>query len=147
MCSSGAFAKPARGDYSSQVSNDEDDKGLVAIRTLAMPADTNAHGTIFGGMILSLIDQAGAVAAQSSGAGKVVTVAMREVVFHAPVHVGDVITCHAKVVRRGKSSMTICVRVEAEAPSALARKTEPRLVTVAEVVYVQIDERGRPLPL
>ncbi len=124
-----------------------DGEELVAIRTLAMPADTNAHGTIFGGLILSLVDQAGAVAAQSSGAGKVVTVAMREVVFHEPVHVGDVITCHAKVIGRGKSSMTICVRVEAEAPAALARKTEPRQVTKAEVVYVQVDDHGRPLPL
>lgn len=120
---------------------------LVAIRRMAMPADTNAHGTIFGGLILSLIDQAGAIAAQSKGASRVVTVAMDKVVFHEPVHVGDLITCHAAILRRGRTSMTVCVRVEAEAPSSLAKDIEPREVTQAEVVYVQVDDHGRPLPL
>jgi len=120
---------------------------LVAIRQMAMPADTNAHGTIFGGLILSLIDQAGAIAAQSSGASKVVTVAMDKIVFHEPVHVGDLITCHARVIKRGRTSMTVCVKVESEAPSSLAKKIEPRQVTQAEVIYVQIDDHGRPLPI
>lgn len=120
---------------------------LVAIRRMAMPADTNAHGTIFGGLILSLIDQAGAIAAQSSGASKVVTIAMDKIVFHEPVHVGDLITCLARVTKRGRTSMTVCVRVEAEAPSSLAKKIDPRRVTEAEVVYVQVDDHGRPLPL
>ncbi len=120
---------------------------LVAIRQMAMPADTNAHGTIFGGLILSLIDQAGAIAAQSSGASKVVTVAMDKIVFHEPVHVGDLITCHARVIKRGRTSMTVCVKVESEAPSSLAKRIAPRQVTQAEVIYVQIDDHGRPLPL
>jgi len=114
---------------------------------MAMPADTNAHGTIFGGLILSLIDQAGAIAAQSSGASRVVTVAMDKIVFHEPVHVGDLITCRARVVACGRTSMTVRVRVEAEAPSSLAKKGDPRQVTEAEVVYVQVDDHGRPLPL
>jgi len=112
-----------------------------------MPADTNAHGTIFGGLILSLIDQAGAIAAQSHGASKVVTVAMDKIVFHEPVHVGDLITCHAWIKSRGRTSMTVCVRVEAEAPISLAKAIDPRKVTQAEVVYVQVDDHGRPLPL
>ncbi len=126
---------------------DAADPEIVAIRRMAMPADTNAHGTIFGGLILSLIDQAGAIAAQSSGAAKVVTVAMDKIVFQEPVHVGDLITCHARVIGKGRTSMTVCVRVVAEAPSTLAKKIAPRQVTKAEVVYVQIDDHGRPLPL
>lgn len=120
---------------------------LLAIRVLAMPADTNAHGTIFGGYVLGLIDQAGAVAAYAAGASKVVTVSMHEVVFKAPVHVGDAVSCYARVVRCGRTSITTCVRVVAESPIARARGVPARDVTEAEVVYVQIDDHGRPLPL
>lgn len=124
-----------------------DDDEILAIRVLAMPADTNAHGTIFGGYVLGLIDQAGAVAAYAVGASKVVTVSMKEVIFKAPVHVGDAVSCFVRVVRHGRTSITTCVRVVAESPVAKARGVEPREVTEAEVVYVQIDERGNPLPL
>ncbi|MEM7153483.1 MAG: hotdog domain-containing protein [Myxococcota bacterium] len=120
---------------------------ILAIRVLAMPADTNAHGTIFGGFVLGLIDQAGAVAAFSVGASKVVTVSMKEVTFKAPVHVGDAVSCFVRVIRCGKTSITTCVRVVAESPNARARGVAPREVTEAEVVYVQVDERGNPLPL
>lgn len=120
---------------------------ILAIRVLAMPADTNAHGTIFGGYVLGLIDQAGAVAASAVGASKVVTVSMKEVTFKAPVHVGDAVSCFVRVVRMGKTSITTCVRVVAESPTARARGVAPRDVTQAEVVYVQVDEFGNPLPL
>jgi len=120
---------------------------VLAIRVLAMPADTNAHGTIFGGYVLGLIDQAGAVAAYWVGASKVVTVSMKEVTFAAPVHVGDAVSCYVRVVRCGRTSITTRVRVVAESPTARARGIEPREVTTAEVVYVQVDERGSPLPL
>jgi acyl-CoA thioesterase YciA len=123
------------------------DEAILAIRVSAMPADTNAHGTIFGGYVLGLIDQAGAIAANRAGASKVVTVSMHEVVFKAPVHVGDVVSCYARVVRRGRTSITTSVRVVAESPTARARGVPPREVTEAEAVYVQIDEHGRPLPL
>lgn len=123
--------------------NDE----ILAIRVLAMPADANAHGTIFGGYVLGLIDQAGAVAASSVGAVKVVTVSMREVTFKAPVHVGDAVSCYARVVACGRTSITTCVRVVAGSPPERARGVEPRAVTTAEVVYVQVDEHGRPLPI
>ncbi|MCH9682466.1 MAG: acyl-CoA thioesterase [Deltaproteobacteria bacterium] len=123
------------------------DDEILAIRVLAMPADTNAHGTIFGGYVLGLIDQAGAVAAHAAGAAKVVTVSMREVVFKAPVHVGDSVSCYARVVSCGKTSVVTCVRVVAESSTARARGVPPRDVTEAEVVYVQVDEHGQPLPL
>jgi acyl-CoA thioesterase YciA len=120
-----------------------EDLGSPAIRVLMMPRDTNAHGTIFGGHILSLIDQAGAVAAHGVGARKVVTVAVREVVFKAPVHVGDIVSCYAHVVGRGKTSLTVRVRVLAEDP--VARDCVE--VTSAELVYVHVDADGRPNPV
>ena len=114
-----------------------------AIRVLMMPRDTNAHGTIFGGHILSLLDQAGAVAAHAAGARKVVTVAVREVIFKEPVHVGDIVSCYADVTETGATSLTIRVRVEAQEPIG-GRCVE---VTTAELVYVQVDDRGRPVPI
>ena len=109
-----------------------------------MPADTNAHGTIFGGKILSLIDQAGAIGAHRIGAGRVVTVAMREVVFKHPVRVGDLVSCYAEVTEVGRTSVTVCVRVMAHRPTDVKRSVE---VTRAEVVYVHIDDAGRPIPI
>jgi acyl-CoA thioesterase YciA len=114
-----------------------------AIRVLMMPRDTNAHGTIFGGVILSHIDQAGAVAAIERGCGRVVTVAMDEVVFHQPVHVGDLVSFYAAVVHTGRTSLK--VRVEVEAFRRSDGTTVP--VTQADVTYVHIDDRGRPIPL
>lgn len=121
------------------------DDEVLAIRVVAMPRDTNGHGTIFGGYILSLIDQAGALAAHAQGVGSMVTVSMREVVFAAPVHVGDVITCFGRVIKRGRTSITVRVRVIAQSPTEAY--SEPRQVTTAEVVYVSVDAQGRPRPL
>jgi acyl-CoA thioesterase YciA len=115
-----------------------------AIRVILMPKDTNALGTIFGGIILSYIDLAGAVPAYQQVEGRLVTVAMREVVFHAPVFVGDVVSFYADVLRVGNTSITVHVVVEAE-----RRHREPRhvKVTEAEVVYVHVDERNTPIPI
>src|SRR5580692_7858163 len=85
-----------------------------AIRVILMPKDTNALGTIFGGIILSYIDQAGAVEGHRHGAGRLVTVAMREVVFHAPVFVGDLVSFYTETVRLGRTSVTVKVEVEAQ---------------------------------
>jgi acyl-CoA thioesterase YciA len=120
---------------------------ILAIRVTAMPRDTNAHGTVFGGYIMSLIDQAGAIAGHAIGAEKLVTVAMREVEFKQPVHVGDLVTCYAKIIRLGRTSVTVCVRVAAQSPLARARNEAEREVTEAEVVYVQVDAQGRPMAL
>lgn len=117
---------------------------LPAIRVMMMPADTNALGTIFGGQLLSLIDQAGAIGAQRLGIDRVVTVAMREVEFHQPVRVGDLVTCHATITQIGRTSVTTAVKVTARRPADLGACVE---VTEAEVVYVQVDKDGQAVPL
>ena len=122
----------------------ESDPRQPAIRVILMPKDTNALGTIFGGIILSYIDQAGAVEAFRHTSQRVVTVAMREVEFHQPVFVGDLVSFYTSTLRLGRTSITVKVVVEAE--RARVRGT-PVKVTEAEVVYVQVDEQNRPLPL
>jgi len=109
-----------------------------------MPRDTNVHGTIFGGVILSQIDQAGAIACRACGVARVVTVSMKEVVFREPVYVGDVVSFYAEVVKVGTTSMTVKVVVEAE---RLRTPGPPVLVTDAEVVYVAVDEGGKKSPV
>jgi len=116
---------------------------IPAIRVMMMPRDTNAHGTIFGGVLLSYIDQAGAVEARKHTPYKFVTVAMNQVEFKQPVYVGDVLSFNTELVKRGRTSMTIRVRVEAE------RFEDPRQVvsvTEAVLVYVAVDDLGRPTP-
>ena len=109
-----------------------------------MPKDTNAHGTIFGGVILSFIDQAGAVEAKRHGAEFLVTVAMREVVFHEPVHVGDLVSLYTRLVRIGRTSITVSVEVFAQRGEGVGARVK---VTEAEVTYVNLDERRRPTPI
>jgi acyl-CoA thioesterase YciA len=124
-----------------------------AIRVILMPKDTNALGTIFGGIILSYIDQAGAVEAHRHAPGRLVTVAMREVVFHAPVFVGDLVSFYTETLRRGTTSITVKVVVEVERSRLTDGGTGPARasgrvkVTEAEVVYVHVDAANRPLPL
>jgi acyl-CoA thioesterase YciA len=115
-----------------------------AIRVVLMPKDTNALGTIFGGVILSYIDQAGAVEAHRHCGGRIVTVSMREVIFHAPVFVGDLVSFYTSTRRIGTSSITVAVEVEAERgqPGGAVAK-----VTEAEVVFVHVDSEGRPQPI
>jgi len=114
------------------------------LRVTMLPRDTNARGTIFGGVILSHIDLAGAVAASRQASRNFVTRAMHEVGFIAPVYVGDVVSFYTSVLQEGKTSVTIRVEVEAER----AREPGQRVrVTEAEVVYVAIDEDGKPTPI
>lgn len=117
----------------------------AAIRVVMMPKDTNALGTIFGGIILSYIDQAGAVEGHRHVRGKLVTVAMHEVEFLAPVFVGDLVTFWTETVRCGRTSITVRVKVEAERP--FGERLGLRKVTEAVVVYVHVDEQGNPKPL
>ena len=93
------------------------EKRHLAIRVMLLPKDTNAHGTIFGGVILSQIDLAGAVEARRHTEQRVVTVAMKEVEFHAPVMVGDVVSFWTRLERTGRSSITVHVEVESERSS------------------------------
>jgi acyl-CoA thioesterase YciA len=114
------------------------------LRVSMLPRDTNARGTIFGGVILSHLDLAGGIAASRVAARNFVTRAMRGVEFIAPVYVGDVVSFYTSIVRQGTTSITVKVSVEAE------RGRDPRQrvkVTEAEVVYVSVDEAGKPLSL
>jgi acyl-CoA thioesterase YciA len=115
-----------------------------SIRVVMMPKDTNAHGTIFGGVILSYIDQAAAVEAKRHGATFVVTVAMREVVFHEPVYVGDLVSFYTELVKIGKTSITVGVEVFSQRGDAPAQSA---LVTRAEVTFVNLDENRQPIPI
>lgn len=109
-----------------------------AIRITLLPRDTNSAGTIFGGVILSYIDMAGAIEAhRRTGMDRFVTVAMREVIFHKPVFVGDLVSFYAETLSIGNTSITIRVIVETE---RVGSSTEQVRVTEAEVVYVAVDE-------
>ncbi len=114
-----------------------------AIRVTMLPRDTNASGTIFGGILLAYLDQAGAIATRGL-CDRVVTVKMTEVVFHAPVLVGDVVSFYAGVTRIGRTSISVHVDVESERWRGDRR---PVKVTEAEIVYVNVDENRRPVPI
>ena len=108
-----------------------------AIRITLLPRDTNSQGTIFGGVILSYIDMAGAIEAhRRTQVERLVTVAMREVIFHQPVFVGDLVSFYAETVRIGTTSITVRVIVEAERHSGTSKRIR---VTEAEVIYVAVD--------
>lgn len=115
-----------------------------AIRVVMMPRDTNPLGTIFGGIILSSIDQAGSIEARKHSDQKFVTVAMHEVKFIAPVFVGDLVSFYTETIRIGTTSITVRVTVDARRGTA---PHETVRVTQAEVVYVAIDAPGHPVPI
>jgi len=126
---------------------------VPAIKVLMLPKDTNAMGTIFGGVILSNIDLASAVEARKAAPHRYVTKAMREVEFHEPVFLGDIVSFYTETVRIGRTSITVRVVVEAErwgAPPQRAGATghgQVVKVTEAEVVLVAVNEQGRPVPI
>jgi acyl-CoA thioesterase YciA len=116
-----------------------------AIRITLLPRDTNSQGTIFGGVILSYIDMAGAIEAhRRTRADGFVTVAMREVVFHQPVFVGDLVSFYAETVRIGTTSITVRVIVEVERHGG---ENERVRVTDAEVVYVAVDKNRKKIKI
>src|SRR5204862_4130978 len=113
----------------------------AAIRLTMMPRDTNAHGTVFGGVILSYIDVAGGVESiRHTRHNRFVTVAMKEVIFHEPFFIGHLVSFYAKTLKVGNTSITIHVDVEAErfgTPGVVVKVTE------AEVIFVAIDENQK----
>jgi len=115
---------------------------IPAIKVLLLPKDTNAYGTIFGGVILSNIDLASAVEARKAGAHRYVTKAMHAVEFHAPVFLGDIVNFFTETKRIGRTSITVQVSVEAERWGA--GEGERVQVTEAEVVLVAVDKNGHP---
>ena len=117
--------------------------GELSLRSVAMPADTNPHGHIFGGWLMSLMDFAGGLAAGSIAKGRVATAAVSNLSFLQPVHVGDVVCCYSSLVRIGRTSITI--HVEAW---VLRQNRPPRMkVTAAEFVMVAVGEDGKPRPV
>ena len=117
-----------------------------AIRVTMLPRDTNAHGTIFGGVILSYLDLAGGIECRRQSPKKFVTKAMHEVVFVAPVYLGDLVTFYTSTMRLGTTSITVAVEVEAERLGLGGHKEVVR-VTEAEVIYVAVGDDGKPTPL
>jgi acyl-CoA thioesterase YciA len=118
---------------------------MPAIKVLLLPKDTNALGTIFGGVILSHIDLASAVEARKVAPHRYVTKFMREVEFHQPVFLGDIVSFFTETLRIGRTSITVKVEVVAERWGG--GSGEQVKVTEAEVVLVAVDEKGRPRPI
>ncbi len=112
----------------------------AAVRTLAMPADTNPSGDIFGGWLMAQMDIAGGIVAGSRARGRVATVAVDGMEFHEAVHVGDVVACYADIVRVGRTSIAVDVETFVH-----RREDDSRVkVTQGSFVYVALDDRGRP---
>jgi acyl-CoA thioesterase YciA len=118
-------------------------KGELSVRTLCMPADANPNGDIFGGWVLSQMDIAGAIMAGKRARGRTVTINVKEMTFHRPVSVGDVLCCYAEVIKVGNTSLQI--RIEAWA----LKNFSPERVMVTEglFTYVAVDEHRRPRPV
>ena len=114
-----------------------------SIRVMLMPRDTNGHGTIFGGAILSHLDISGAVEARKHTRHRVATVAIDKVEFIAPVHVGDLVSYYTRTLEIGRSSVTVAVDVEAERADGSGKVR----VTEARAVYVAVDDEGRSVAL
>ncbi len=118
-------------------------QGELAYRTLAMPADTNPSGDIFGGWIMGLMDVAGGISAKARSKGRVVTASVSNLSFLQPVKVGDVVCCYTDVIRTGRTSIAMTI----EAWVLRQGRDERVKVTAAEFIYVAVDEAGRPRPL
>lgn len=123
--------------------SDEAPEGDLTLRTMAMPADTNASGDIFGGWVLSQMDLAGGIAAGQRAAGRVVTIAVDKMKFIRPVHVGDVLCIYCRIGRIGTSSMEIVL----EAWVLRHRYGHREKVTQATFTMVSVDDEGRPRPV
>jgi acyl-CoA thioesterase YciA len=118
-------------------------QGEIVVRTIAQPADTNGNGDIFGGWLMSQMDLGGAVLARRTSLSRVATVAVDAMTFHSPVRVGDVVTCYARLLKIGTTSMRIALEAWVERFTSDA----PERVTAAEFTYVAIDEDRRPQPV
>lgn len=125
------------------VEQDAGERGEPAVRTLAMPADTNPSGDIFGGWVLAQMDLAAGIVASQRARGRVATVALDGMAFHRPVYVGDLVSCYANVTRVGRSS----IAVQVDAFVLRARAGEEVKVTEGRFTLVALDDQGRPRPV
>ena len=121
----------------------EGPKGLLALQTLAMPADTNANGDIFGGWLMGQMDLGASIPARALSRGRVATVHVEAMTFHRAVQVGDMVTIYADLQKQGRSSM----RYGVEAWITRMPSGERHKVTEAVFIYVAIDEEGKSRPL
>ncbi|ARQ00082.1 acyl-CoA thioesterase [Pseudorhodoplanes sinuspersici] len=118
-------------------------RGTLTVRVIAMPADTNANGDIFGGWVLSRMDQAGGIAAVERARGRAVTIAIQAMTFHRPVRVGDVLEVYTEVTKVGRTSMVI----EIEAIAVRFKTRHREKVTDGTFTFVAIDDDGKPRPI
>ncbi|WP_462055637.1 acyl-CoA thioester hydrolase YciA [Vibrio cholerae] len=118
-------------------------KGQLLLRTLAIPADTNANGDIFGGWIMSQLDLAGGILAKEISCGRIVTVSVSSITFKKPVKVGDVVCCYGECTKIGRTSMSINLEVWVK-PVKEEGVGERFQVCEATFNYVAIDANGRP---
>ena len=121
----------------------DEPRGDLTVRQIAMPADTNANGDIFGGWVLSQMDQAGGIAGVERAQGRVVTIAVEALTFIRPVKVGDVLCVYTEVEKVGRTSMKIHI----EAWARRFRTNGREKVTDATFTFVAIDDEGRPRPI
>jgi acyl-CoA thioesterase YciA len=126
------------------MNNQPNDIGDLAIRVSMLPRDTNPGGTIFGGVILSHLDQAGGIEARKHADKLFVTVAIRGVEFIAPVFVGDVVSFYTRTIKIGRTSVTVSIVVEA---MRYRNSDEVHRVMEAEAIYVAVDENRKPIPV
>jgi acyl-CoA thioesterase YciA len=117
---------------------------MPVLRIVPMPADTNAHGTIFGGWVMAQVDIAGSIPAWDRAQGPVVTIAVNSFVFREPVFVGDLVSFYARVLKVGKTSITVDVEVFSQRGRS---RSEVVKVTEAQLTYVAVDERRQPRPV
>lgn len=121
-------------------------KGKMVLRTLAMPSDTNVNGNIFGGWIMSQMDIGGSILAKKIARGRVVTVQVNNITFLKPISVGDVVSCYAKFINIGTSSITINIEIWIKKVSS-----EPLGVsyctTKAVFIYVAVNHKGKSRPI
>ncbi|MBL4280770.1 acyl-CoA thioester hydrolase YciA [Vibrio fluvialis] len=121
-------------------------RGQLLLRTLAMPADTNANGDIFGGWIMSQLDLAGGILAKEISCGRIVTVSVSSITFKKPVKVGDVVCCYGECTKIGRTSMSINLEVWVK-PIKEDGVLDRFQVCEATFNYVAIDTDGRPRPI
>ena len=115
------------------------------LRIVPMPADTNAHGTIFGGWVMAQVDIAGSIPAWQRARGPVVTIAVNSFVFREPVFVGDLVSFYARVLKVGRSSITVDVEVFAQ--RGRQGQDDAVKVTEAQLTYVAVDDKRQPRPV
>ncbi len=118
-------------------------RGELTLQTIAMPADTNANGDIFGGWVMAQMDLGSSILARNRAKGRVATIAVEGMTFHRPVHVGDVVSIHAEMLNEGTTSMQIGVEVWIKR----FPEDERAKVTEARFVFVAVDDDGKKRPL